>query len=111
MKRIAALCALAGCLAFAGCHGIYYNAPVVPPQGLIFSNTAAPVDTNAQGMPVAKKTGYASTHCVLGLFAFGDASIQRAAEDGGLSKVYSVDHEFFNLLFIYQSFTIRAHGE
>ena len=41
----------------------------------------------------------------------GEASIERAAEEGRISKVTHVDYAILNVLGIYMEFTVRAFGE
>lgn len=88
-----------------------YLAPVVPPGGLLFSNIQAPIDTDMESTVVKKKMGASQSVAVLGLFAFGDASIAKAAEEGGLTTVHHVDYEYMNILFFYQSFKTKAYGD
>jgi hypothetical protein len=100
--------ALLGCLSLGACA---YNAPVIPPSGLLFSNYAAPIDVDVDQSTIGKKLGESSSYSILGLIAFGDASVTAAAEDGGLSRVDHLDYSYTNFLFIYHSFTTRAYGE
>lgn len=109
MRSLALLALLGLTVLSTGCS--YYSAPVMPPGGLFYTNIQAPVDTDVQSNPVGSKTGASSSTSILGLFAYGDASLASAVQNGGLSKVDHVDYEFFNLLFIYQKFTINAYGE
>ncbi|MDK2971440.1 MAG: hypothetical protein PWP23_1195 [Candidatus Sumerlaeota bacterium] len=93
-----------------GC--ITYSTPVMPPQGLLFSSIQAPLDANADSTDFSnEKQGEASSTAILGLFAFGDASLNTAARDGGLTTVNHVDYSYQNILFFYQQFTIVAYGE
>jgi len=92
-----------------GC--VYYSAPVMPPPGLFFTSIQAPIDTDVNTNPIGPKVGEATSTSVLGLFAFGDASVASAAQDGNLTKINHLDYEYFNLLFLFQKFTTRAHGE
>ena len=109
MRRIAVPLALVALLASAGC--VYYTAPVMPPPGLFFTSIQAPIDTDMQSTPIGKKMGTASTVGVLGLFAFGDASVATAAQNGNLSRVEHLDYEYLNVLFLFQQFTVKAYGE
>lgn len=108
MKRavLGLLCASA--LLLGGCG---YVAPVVPPGGLFYSNVKAPIDVDAATTAMSSKSGSSESASVLGLFAWGDASITSAAQNGGLSTVNHVDYEYFNVLFIYQKFTTKVYGE
>ena len=97
----AALAVMTGC----------YSAPVMPPQGWVFSDISAPLDIDNQETTVAPLEGKASSMSILGLVALGDCSIEAAAEDGGISTIHSADYEFFHILGIYQNFTTVVHGE
>jgi hypothetical protein len=99
------------CLLSMSLNGCMYVAPVMPPQGLLFSNIAAPIDTDAESTPTSSKVGESSTSTVLGLFSFGDASLDTAARNGNLTKIEYIDYTYLNVLGLFQQFTIRAHGE
>jgi len=60
---------------------------------------------------VAASQGTAEATCGLGLFATGDASIQKAAENGGLKTIHHVDCEILSILGLYLKFTTIAYGE
>jgi hypothetical protein len=92
----------------AGC----FSAPVVPPTGLIFSEFNAPLTTEFDQTPVAGlQTGEASSTSILGLIAYGDCSLDAAAKDSQLSTVEYCDYAFYNVLGVYQKFTVLAHGK
>jgi hypothetical protein len=111
MKKLLPFVLFVAVLFFStGC--ITYSAPVMPPQGLLFSSIEAPLDANADSTSFAdEKRGEASSIAVLGLFAFGDASLNTAVRNGGLSTVNHVDYSYRNILFFFQEFTIVAYGE
>ncbi len=109
--RSMAIAALLLCLVvMPGCAGIWF-APVMPPQGGMFTAISGPMDTDVDQTTIGSRSGSASTICVLGMFAFGDASISAAAEDGNLSTVNHVDYSYLNVLGIYQSFTTIVYGD
>lgn len=87
-----------------------YSAPVMPPQGLLFSNVRSVVDVDTESTPVDGLSGEASSIAILSLFAVGDASITTAARDAGINRVDHVEYEYFNVLGIFQQFTIIAYG-
>ena len=95
----------------AGCA--QYRAPVIPPQGFAFTQVGAPLSTQFnESTAVAPKQGKASAVSVLGLVAFGDASLQEAAREGDLRTIHYADYEYLNVLFgMYTSFTVIVHGE
>ena len=89
----------------------FYMAPVMPPSGLLFGSVKAPIDTNADNTTIGSKTGEAASISILGLFAFGDCSINSAARDGNMSTVTHADYNYTNVLWIYQSFTTIVYGD
>jgi len=104
---VAALCAVLACS--VGCA---FQAPVIPPTGFLFTNYEAPLTTEFDETGVGGlKKGEASSMCVLWLFAFGDCSLQAAAEQGGLSSINYCDYAYLNVLGVYQKFTIVARGK
>ena len=103
---VVALVSLA--VVMTGCSG-FYAAPVIPPQGMLYTDVAAPINT--EGGEVPDRNGEAYCQSVLGLFAWGDASVKAAAEEGGLSTVDQVDYKFWNVLGIYSKFTTIAYGK
>ena len=104
--------ALLAVLLTTGC--VQWQAPVVPPPGLLFTQYRAPLTPEVSGVPVTTKVGIHNSR-FFGLsqysFAWDDASIAAAAKQGGLSKVYYADYEVLNVLGIYAEFTVRAYGE
>ncbi len=111
MKRFALLIAVALVLSVfsLGCTLI---APVVPPPGLVFNQTKAPISTDFDKTPVGTRQGTASATSMLwGLLAFGDCSIATAARNGNLTKIYHADYEFFNIIGIYTKTTVIVTGE
>lgn len=88
--RAALACALA-VTTFAGCaHPIY-------PAGVIYSDVKTPspqTQVEAQGPDKAgPKEGRACAAGVLGLVAWGDASVDKAKKSGGITDVHTVDWE------------------
>ncbi len=107
--RSFAIAALLLCLvAMSGC---VMWAPVIPPLGAVFTATSGPIDTDVDQTTIGNRSGSASSVCVLGMFAFGDASISAAAEDGNLSTVNHVDYSYLNVLYLFQSFTTIVYGD
>jgi hypothetical protein len=90
----------------AGC----FQAPVVPATGIVYSDFKAPLTSEYDGQAIEAKTGEAESASILGLIAYGDCSIEAAAADGGLSTVTHCDYSFFNVMGVYQRFTVIAHG-
>ncbi len=72
-----------------------------------FSDDSYPVDNALVG----SRKGEASMSEILCCFATGNASVTRAAQDAGISKIKTVEHEYFNVLLIYQSYTTYVTGD
>lgn len=94
-------------IGLAGC----YSAPVMPPTGLVYSNVNAPESLSISGQEIGSRTGRSSATSILGLFAWGDASVHAAAAAGSIDRVQHVDYEFYNVIGVYQRFTTVAYGE
>jgi len=101
---LAVACLMSGCAA--------YRAPVMPPSAFVFSDIKAPLSTELnESTAVGTSQGAASASSVLGMFAWGDASVNTAAKQGGLSTVNYADYEYLSVLFgVYTRFTTVAHG-
>ena len=56
------------------------------------------------------KVGKASTTCYLGLWAEGDASIDTAKKNGGITTVSSVDVSVDSILGIITTYTTTVRG-
>ncbi len=95
------------CLLALGC----YSAPVMPPTGFLYSNIEAPVSPAVRGEPIGPRRGVSESVAVLGLFAWGDASVEAATQNGGIRSPKHIDYEYFNFLGLYQKFTTVVHGE
>jgi hypothetical protein len=103
MRLIGIALILAISLAFgSGC----VQSPTGP--GLIYMNVKGPLGP-AGGTGTSRK-GKACARVVLALFAWGDASIERAKRDGAITAVTTVDHESFNLIG-FGSFCTIVYGE
>ena len=67
-------------------------------SGCVYSEVGGAIYTDVKGplqasQPTATgKTGTACSNSILGLIAMGDASIESAKRNGGITKVTSVDH-------------------
>ncbi len=94
-----ALSALVGC------------SPVMSPiTGLIFTELKAPFYAG-NGQDLGAKVGRAECQGFLGLVAIGDASIQKAAENGEITNIKAIDYEAFNVLGVFCRFTTIVYGD
>lgn len=73
--------------------------------GLLFSSCSLTVPVAATSNPVGSKVGSAKTTRILGAFFpdGGDASIQTAARNGGITRISTVD---FRTSIVFLSFVI-----
>lgn len=89
-------------IALTGCANV-----TSPTTGLI-TLVKAPV---AVGIgKTASKTGEACANNILGVVAFGDASISTAKQAGSITEIASVDQRSTNILFIYSRYCTIAKG-
>ena len=102
--------AVATCFVITGCAG-FMRAPVVPPLAFVYTNTSAPLDVDMDKTTLGSKKGTATVSNVLGLVAFGNASVRAAAQDGGISQINHVDYDFLNVLGVFSRFTTVVYGE
>jgi hypothetical protein len=65
----------------------------------------------AKTLGESKKQGKACAHSVLGIAAFGDATIKEAAKQANISEVDSVDFEQFNILGVYGRYCTIVNGK
>lgn len=85
------------------------------PVGLVYSATQAPsvmdrVETTGENK-AAPKTGRACSTGILGVFAFGDASLDAAKKAGGITSIHSVEYEATALLgVVYVTACTIVHG-
>ncbi|MEQ8767780.1 MAG: TRL-like family protein [Planctomycetota bacterium] len=88
-----------------------FEAPVIPPTGFAYSSIRAPLDTDLDETELGDKVGRATTRVVLGLVSWGDASIEAAAKEAGITTLRHADYEYDNILFFYQRFTVIVYGD
>ena len=95
--------AIAGLAVFiTGCASPY-------PQGIIYTDVSLPAiaTSNAQ----SPKMGVSECTSILALVSMGDASINAAAKNGGITKIHSVDWEAKNIMGIYGTYRTVVRGE
>ena len=65
----------------------------------------------AAGATVGTKTGQASGNIILGMFGTVDAGMLRAARNGGITRIATVDVEVKNMFGIITTYTTTVTGE
>ncbi len=78
----------------------------------MMASCALTLPVNATSNPVGSKVGTAKATGYLGFLFLGqDASIQKAAKKGGISKISTVDIKMTNLLGLIVTYTTIVTGE
>ena len=96
---------MSGCAAFVGAGGV--------PRGAILTDVQGPRATQTFEMSVQAgelKRGTSSAEGFLGLVAQGDASIQAAAQDAGITNIHHVDFKRRSILGVYVKHTTVVYG-
>jgi hypothetical protein len=93
----------------SACAGIY--APVVPPVGMTYNETAFPVDIEFGPNDIGPTKGMSKSESILGLVAWGDASVQSAAQKAGIKQIDHIDSQFFNVFGVYTKYEIIVWGK
>jgi hypothetical protein len=95
MKKLGLIACLLAIPVLAGCA--YGITPV--PDGFFFSAVKYPSYHPGQDTAVGgAKTGVSSAAAFVGLFSAGDASVEAAAANGGITKVKTVSHKTTKIL-------------
>jgi hypothetical protein len=68
----------------------------VPVVGAVYTDVAYP--QSATGNPAGNRVGEACARSILGIAAWGDASIETARRNGGITMISSVDQEQHTVL-------------
>lgn len=78
----------------------------------LYVNIIDPLDTNVEKTNLGSKIGRSSSKCILWSVMWGDAGIQAAARNGGLTTINHLDQEYQAYFFgIYTKVTTIAYGE
>lgn len=104
MKKALIAISLGFCLlTLNGCIGV--STPVV---GWVY--TDAKFGDEAENGAAATKTGKACASTILTMVATGDASVEAAKANGGITQVAVVDHSAKNILGIWGEFCTIVRG-
>jgi hypothetical protein len=78
----------------------------------VYSNAITPLDENVEQTRIGARTGRASVHIVAWMVAWGDAGVEAAAKEGGLTVINHLDVERRVVLFgLYSRITTIAYGD
>lgn len=102
MKKIIAFCSAV--LLLSSCAMVKS-----PLTGYIYTSTETPVAVTNN--PIGSKKGKAEAVSILGWVALGDASVQKAAKEAGITKISHVDEKSTGILGVFAKYTITVYGE
>lgn len=102
MKKMLLL--LVSALALNGCASA-----TMPVTGFLYGNVSAPL-TATVSSEKPTRVGRASARSLFGVIASGDASIQTAARNGGITEIHHVDYESQNFFGVLAEFTVVVYG-
>lgn len=102
MKKILATVLAAAALMAAGCVK-------TPVSG--FAYTDIKDGMAVTGNAGSSKVGTAEVKGYVGLVALGDASIQTAAREAGITRIHHVDYQTKSYVSVYTIYTIIVYGD
>ena len=80
------------------------------PIGMLYTELTLPMGVTGEN--IAKlKVGKSECKSVLGLVAIGDASVETAAKNGGITRIHHVDWEAKNILGVIGEYHCIVYGE
>lgn len=103
MRKVFFACLVASVALLSGCQTPYSG-------GAIYNNYSAPVDVRDNATNCDKR-GEATMVNFLGWFGLGDAGVAAAKNNGGITKVGSVDVHFTSLIGLFGKTTTVVCGE
>lgn len=103
MKRLPTLCA--GCLAAALMTGCMRT----PVAGALYTDVMDGMAVT--GNAGSSRVGTAEAKSYAGLVALGDASIQTAAREAGITRIHHVDYKVKSYVGLYTVYTIIVYGD
>jgi hypothetical protein len=105
-------------LVLVGCAGIFppFDAPIIPPTGLITTNIHAPLILPKGSVDVTEIQDHADVSTVwiaipfVTTFAWGDASLLQGLEMSRLREVHYADYQYTNFLYLLRMLEVRYYG-
>ena len=89
-------------MSLSGCSNTYL-------PGVVYASLTQPLTISSN--IVGDKVGVVKCTSILGLVAYGDASINKAARMAGISKISHIDVKSYNILGIYNTKIYYVYGE
>lgn len=80
-----------------------------PVAGMLFTDIKDGMAVTANAG--SSKVGTAEVKAYLGIIATGDASIQTAAKNAGITRIHHVDYQSKSYVGIYSVYTVIVYGE
>ena len=97
------------------------KAAVIPPIGILYTGTKAPVAAGVSGKSLGSRIGRSSVNSIaippnpfipaVALFSWGDMSERTSAANGGITKVTHADYEMTMVLLFFRRVTLITYGE
>ena len=82
---------------------------VSPVTGSLYTNVRAPLlVTDSSDKPT--KVGRATMRSILGIYAVGDASVEAAVKNAGITRIHHVDYQTQSILGVMADFTVIVYG-
>jgi len=108
MKRLSAS-VLVACVAVVLLSGCAMITPIAGGTGgMLFTQTDAAVAVGSGSG--YSRVGTAESTAII-CFATGDSSIQKAMQNGGITRIHHVDAKVFSVLGLYAKYTTVVYGE
>ncbi len=96
-----------GVLVFAA---LFTGCATQTPVGFIITDNTLPMQVGDNSVKSAK-VGTATSKSYVGMIAVGDASIQTACKNGGITKISHVDWKVKSILGFIGEYTTTVYGE
>lgn len=97
----------AGCLMFV--PGGPDQEPV--PGGFVFASVRWTDKASPNIIGNGDKVGSSEAVNILGIAAFGDATVEKAMKEGNITEVHMINHEFQTILFLFNTFKTIVKGK
>ena len=86
--------------------------PLLLLPGCLYAHVKGPLDTDLDQTKLGNKVGKAHTTSILWAVAWGDAGIQAAAANGGITTINHADTETLQVLYgLYWKQTVIVYGD
>ena len=81
------------------------------PQGILYTELKLPTAATSNATVAKEKVGISMCTSILSWVATGDASIDAAMKNGGITKIHHVDWDAKNILGLYGEYKCTVYGE